>query len=313
MGEPLSKEQQQVIRQWIAEGAEWPATADAFIEKELAAMVLPKITFALPAVDAAGQAAIDEAVAELKKRGAVVQQVAADTPAIDVNLSLLRDKVTDADVSLLVPLANRLVWLNLSRTAVTDGAAKSLSALTQLRRLHAANTKLTDATFGSLGGLQQLEYLNAYGTGLTDDGLAKLAAMPKLERLYAWQTKVTPDAAKQAREKSPKLQLDLGDYVEERMASAQKEIEERNARNKPVNETDDRVRGPAHRLLLREVQGGVPEGSGQVLEQAAAEVAAPRDSTGRLSGGDARPGRARGRASSRPPSRAARRALRWRS
>ncbi len=40
----------------------------------------------------------------------------------------------------------------------------------------------------------------------------------------------------QAREASPKLQLDLGDYVEERMAAAQKEIEERAARNKPVND-----------------------------------------------------------------------------
>lgn len=248
-GEPLTKEQQALFRRWIAEGAEWPAAADAWFVAEIAAQVLPKITFDLPAVDAAEQQAIDTAVAALRARGAVVQVVAADTPALDVNLSLLRDKVGDAEIALLAPLANRLVWLNVSRTAITDAAGKHLAALTQLRRLHAANTALGDATFGALGGLAHLEYVNAYGSGLGDDGLQRLVALPKLQRLYAWQSKVSPDAAKAARQKLPALQLDLGDYVDERLAAAQKEIDERAARNKPVNETcpvADKPVDPAH-------------------------------------------------------------------
>ena len=235
-GEPLTKEQQALIRQWIAEGAEWPATADEWFAKEIAAQVIPKITFELPEVDADEQAAIDAAVAELKKRGAVVQQVAADTPAIDVNLSLLRDKVTDADLALLVPLQKRLVWLNIARTAVSDAGAASVAKLTQLRRLHAANTALGDATFRALGGLAQLEYVNAYATALGDEGLAALADLPKMARVYAWQSKVTPGAARTVRAAKPGLLLDLGDYVEERLAAAQKEIAERAERNKPVND-----------------------------------------------------------------------------
>lgn len=235
-GDLLSKEQQALVARWIAEGAEWPDAADAWFQKEIAAQVIPKITFELPEVSADEQKAIDAAVAALRERGAVVQQVAADTPAIDVNLSLLRDKVTDADLALLVPLASRLVWLNVSRTAITDAARPSLVALVQLRRLHAANTKLSDATFGALGALAHLEYLNAYDTALGDEGLRRLVELPKIQRLYAWQSKVSKDGAKAAREKLPRLQLDLGDYVEERLAAAQKEIDERAARNKPVNE-----------------------------------------------------------------------------
>ena len=49
-----------------------------------------------------------------------MERVAADTPAIDANLSLLRDRVGDAEVALLEPLAPVLVWLNVSRTAITD-------------------------------------------------------------------------------------------------------------------------------------------------------------------------------------------------
>lgn len=236
-GEPLSKEQQALIQQWIAEGAEWPAAADEWFAKEIAAQVIPKITFELPEVDADEQAAIDAAVAELKKRGAVVQQVAADTPAIDVNFSLLRDKVTDADLALLPALRQRLVWLNLSRTAVTDDGRQHLQQLTQLRRLHAANTQLTDATFAALDGLAHLEYVNAYASGLGDQGLAKLAALPRAARIYAWQSKVTPAGAQAARAAKPLLLVDVGDYVETRLAAAQKEIAERAERNKPVNDT----------------------------------------------------------------------------
>jgi len=235
-GEPLTKPQQELIRRWVSEGAEWPATGDAHISKELAARVLPKIVFELPSLDAEQQTKIDAAVAELKKRGAVVQQVAQDTKALDVNLSLLREKVGDAEMALLPALAPVLVWLNVSRTAVSDAGAKHFAALTQLRRLNAANTKLSDASFAELATLSHLEYLNAYGTGLSDDGLGKLAALPKLERLYVWQSKVTADGAKAARGRAAKLQIDLGDYAEERLAAAQKEIAERDARNKPVND-----------------------------------------------------------------------------
>lgn len=235
-GEPLTKAQQELIRRWVGEGAEWPATGDAHIAKELAALVLPKIVFELPGLDAEQQTKVDAAVAELRKLGAVVQQVAQDTKALDVNLSLLRDKVGDAEVALLPALAPVLVWLNVSRTAVSDAGAKHLAALTQLRRLNAANTKLTDAGFAQLAPLSHLEYLNAYGTGLSDEGLQRLVALPKLARLYVWQSKVTADGAKAASARAANVQIDLGDYADERMAAAQKEIAERDARNKPVND-----------------------------------------------------------------------------
>ncbi len=251
-GEPLTKEQQELFRKWIAEGADWPAAADEWFAAEIAAAVLPKITFELPELDAAGKQALEAAVVALRAKGAVVQPVAADTEAIDVNLSLLRDQITDQEIALLQPLAARLVWLNVSRTAVTDASAKVLASLGQLRRLHAANTKLGDATFRSLDGLAHLEYVNAYGTGLGDGGLTALAALPKLARVYAWQSQVTAEGGKAARAKQPRLELDLGDYVEGRLAAAQKEIDDRAARNKPQNEmcpvAPEKKVDPAHTI-----------------------------------------------------------------
>ncbi|MCU0866749.1 MAG: hypothetical protein MUC36_23440 [Planctomycetes bacterium] len=235
-GEPLTKAQQDLFRRWVAEGAEWPAAGDEWIAAELAAQVLPKITFDLPELDAAGEAAIDTAVQALRQLGAVVQPVASDTKALDVNLSLLRDQVGDAQVALLAPLAPRLVWLNLSRTAVSDAGAEVLAQLGELRRLHAANTALGDAAIERLRGLGKLEYLNLYGTKVGDDGLAGLAALGKLQRLYVWQTRATAAGATALRGKLPQLQVDLGDYVEARLEAAQKEIAERTERQKPIND-----------------------------------------------------------------------------
>src|SRR5687767_2652984 len=47
----LTKEQQELVRRWVGEGADWPAGGDAFVARELAARVLPKTTFELPAID----------------------------------------------------------------------------------------------------------------------------------------------------------------------------------------------------------------------------------------------------------------------
>jgi len=238
-GEPLSKEQQELFVRWIAEGADWPKAGDQWIADELAAQVLPKITFDLPELTGEQKGGIEAAVAALREKGVVVQRVAADTEAVEVNMSLLRDKVTDKEVEMLRPLAPVLVWLNVGRTAVTDVGAKHLGSLVQLRRLNVANTKLGDKGYSALVPLKQLEYLNAYGTGLGDDGLAIVASLPKLRKLYAWQTKVSSPGVKSVRGQFERVEIDLGDYVEERLAAAKKEIAERAERaerEKPAND-----------------------------------------------------------------------------
>lgn len=235
-GEPLSKEQQALFRRWIEQGAAWPAAGDEYIAAELEAQVLPKIVFELPEQSDAEAAAVAAAVTAVRELGGVVQRVAADTEALDVNLSLLRGKVTDQTLAALEPLAPRLVWLNLSRTAVGDAGMRSVARLTQLRRLNLSGTKVGDRGFAALQPLARLEYLNAYGTGLGDAGLRTLATLPALGQIYAWQTGVSKQGVAALQQHFAKVEVDLGDYVEERLAKAQQEIEAREARNKPANE-----------------------------------------------------------------------------
>lgn len=236
-GEALSKEQQQLFRTWIAEGAEWPEAGDTWLREQLAARVVPKITFELPVLDDAQRAQLAKDVQRLQQHGVLVQPVAADTEALEVNLALLRDKADDALLAGLEALAPRLVWLHIGRTSVGDGSAATLAKLSQLRRLQAQNTALGDAAFAALGNLPWLETVNAVGSKLGDAGLAALARAPRLSRVYVWQTQVTPAGRDAAKLAAPKLEVDLGDYADARLAAAKKEVEEREQRQKPVNTT----------------------------------------------------------------------------
>ncbi|MGC6487136.1 MAG: c-type cytochrome domain-containing protein, partial [Planctomycetota bacterium] len=234
-GEPLTAEQQALFSRWVQEGASWPAAGDEFIAAELAAQVLPKITFELPEVSDAQRSAIEASMAALREQGVVIQRIAADTEAVEANLSLLRGKVTDETLARLAPLAPVLVWLNVGRTSIGDGAGAHLGKLTQLRRLNVSGTQLGDRGAAALASLRQLEYLNAYGTQVGDAGLATVAALPALRQLYLWQSKVTSDGVARHREQLADVQVDLGDYVEARLAAAEEEIKAREQRNKPVN------------------------------------------------------------------------------
>ncbi|MFN3240730.1 MAG: c-type cytochrome domain-containing protein [Planctomycetota bacterium] len=235
-GEPLSKEQQALFRRWVAEGAEWPKAGDEFIAAELAAQVLPKITFELPEISDEQREAIGVAIVKLREQGVVVQRIAADTEAVEANLSLLRDKVTDQTLAQLEVLAPVLVWLNVGRTAIGDGAGTHLAKLDQLRRLNVSGTGIGDQGIAALKGFEHLEYLNAYATRVGDVGLGAIAAMPKLKQLYLWQSKVTKDGLAKHGEALASVQVDLGDYVEARLAAAKQEIAERERRNQPIND-----------------------------------------------------------------------------
>lgn len=239
-GEKLHAEQIALLRQWISEGAEWPEAADQALEEREARRKLRE-NIELPALDEAGAQREAKAFEALRALGGLVQRVAANTIAVDVNLSLLGARADDAALAALDGLEPTLVWLNLARTKVSDEGLARLAKFPNLRRLNLANTSIGDAGLAHLSGLAQLEYLNLYGTQVGDSGLAQLAALPRLERLYLWQTAVSEAGAKALGEKLVGTRIDLGREAEamlEAVAKAKAEAEaQKAAANEPMNST----------------------------------------------------------------------------
>lgn len=131
-----------------------------------------------------------EAANKLQAKGGLVMQLAADSDALVVNLSLAGKQITDAEVALVKELP-KVAQLNLANTAVTDSGLAPLAGLADLTMLHLEKTGVTDAGLAHVKGLAKLEYLNLYGTAVTDAGLANLSGLKGLKRVYLWQTKVT--------------------------------------------------------------------------------------------------------------------------
>lgn len=234
-GDPLRPDQVAILRRWIASGAQWPQEGDAWFAKIAEEQRVERIDFGIPVPDAIQQQAIDQAIAALRERGASASVIAEDTPGVDVNVALLGKDFTDRDLDLLQDLRSVLVWLNLSRTAVTDAGLSKLSGMDQLRRLNLSRTAIGDVGVAACRDLQHLEVLNVYGTKVTDAALKGLAGSKSLRKVYAFQTAVTAAGVAAVGDRQSLLVVDRGEYVADRMAKAAAEIAEREAANRPLN------------------------------------------------------------------------------
>ena len=201
---PVTPQELQVMKAWIKLGASFDLLvsgldesgqkAAAHVFKNMPKKILPasvRLQPQLPTVPPADP----KALAALRKEGVLAMPIAQNTNAIYVNASYAGKAFDDQKLKLLNPLAKQLLWLNLSRTGVTDKGIESLANLTLLNRLHLENTSVTDAATPHLSKLKDLEYLNLYGTKVSDASVSNLAKLSKLSKVFLWQTKVTEKGA----------------------------------------------------------------------------------------------------------------------
>ena len=210
-GDPLPKDKQELIKNWIAQGAsfgDWKSDAGTSTavastqQQESAAATEPQ----LPQVPAADNAALDK----IRQTGALAMPLAQNTNLLEVDLNLIGDHVDDGQLSELQPISQQVAVLNLARSKVSDDGLKAVEPLKNLRRLHLENTKIGDAGLSHLKDLTNLEYLNLYGTQVTDSGLSQLEGLKKLRALYLWQTKVTPAGVDSLKKALPDCHIDTG-------------------------------------------------------------------------------------------------------
>jgi len=207
-GDMLAKTKTVLIKQWIAGGAkfgDWkrdlavattgPATAPA-------ALVEPQ----LPPISAADPAA----VAAVQNAGAMALPIAQNTNFLDIGFQIAGDKITDAQLATLGPVAPQVFWLNLAGTKITDDGLAAIEPLKNLRKLHLEKTSITDAGLAHLKGSTNLGYLNLYSTAVSDAGIAQLSGLKNLKELYLWETKVTPAGVEELKKSIPGVMINTG-------------------------------------------------------------------------------------------------------
>ena len=86
----------------------------------------------------------------------------------------------DAELQKLASAGSDLLWLDLSRTGITDAGLKVLAKMPNLEHLDLRGTAVGDDGVRALAPLHNLQTLGLYGTAVTDAGLPGAPATPSL-------------------------------------------------------------------------------------------------------------------------------------
>ncbi len=206
-GDPLTKAQTDLIRDWINGGAVWP---DGLVIKGPAgAAPAPVATAITTSPGPKPTAAEVKAVAELAKLGVDAREIAANVNWRQANFRALGSNANAQAFVQLKSIAN-LTDLNLAGVKLTDADLANLKGLTNLTRLHLEHTAVTDAGLAHLKGLANLTYLNLFDTAITDAGLKQLKGLKNLRNLYVFESKVTDAGVAGLKQALPDTVIDRG-------------------------------------------------------------------------------------------------------
>ncbi|MFP6854965.1 MAG: c-type cytochrome domain-containing protein [Opitutales bacterium] len=213
-GDPLTKEQCEIFRKWIAQGVDfgiWEGATDGtekFAEKKTKDVYLPA-HFEFYDKLAKGLKPLPEKALDSVRQatGALIRPVGIGSPLLEVRF--LAESVASGDDELkeLVPLRQHLAKLDLGRTKVTSQSLSLLATFPRVTRLDLRNTEVSDAQLEELASLRNLIYLNLVGTQVSDAGLRKLAKCKSLQELYLWNSKASSRGINSLGKQLPQVKL----------------------------------------------------------------------------------------------------------
>jgi hypothetical protein len=227
-GDPLQLAEVALLKLWIDAGAKTDTTVAQLGEdpkiveiatevaaihsgkesEESAALVAaPSVWDSLPEEErTARMAEVNEAA---EKYHFSVMPISAEDERLRVNVINAAKDFGDDQLKMLEPVAERIVWLDLARSQVTDAGMKTVRLMRDLERLHLENTAVTGKGIAELASLAKLEYINLYGTKVDNGIFETFAKLPNLKKAYVWQTAVDPAEAKTF-ERSVNLEINTG-------------------------------------------------------------------------------------------------------
>ena len=216
---PLDIGETEVIRWWIEHGASFEMTVSEVAERPTAVTTFlarvseprePRLS-GIYALDVAE--ADTNVIAGLQDRGWIVSRIDPTAPFLYVSAASLRGSFADADLEVLLGVADQVATLDVGHAGISDEGAAVVASMPHLVALHLEGTRVGDAALQHLADLKHLEYLNLYGTGVSDAGLEHLRDLPVLRTVYLWQSEVSEAAARAFRDARPDVEVNVGNTL----------------------------------------------------------------------------------------------------
>lgn len=150
-------------------------------------------------------------IQSLRDQLLTVQRIQQGDKRLWINFSAIATTAGDEFMLQLEPVADFIVWLDLSRTQITDASMPVIASMQYLQKLNFNSTNITDAGLAQLGGLSELKQLNLTQTQVTDASLPVLQALEFLEAVHLFDSQWTPEGVEQLRAARPDLTVTFGD------------------------------------------------------------------------------------------------------
>jgi hypothetical protein len=148
-----------------------------------------------------------ETLAPFAKGPFQIASVGDDSPLLQVSCAGFTDTVDDHAVDELLPLADHIAYLDLARTKITDAAGATLAKMPRLVNLDVRQTNIGNHGIAQLAACKELRSLNLFGTKAGDYAVSALASCKHLEELYLWQTEVSAAAVVRLKESMPETKV----------------------------------------------------------------------------------------------------------
>jgi mono/diheme cytochrome c family protein len=210
-GEPLTQQQTDLIREWIARGAHFDAVKnDAPVP---AAPINSPHVISPTDIDLRSEkiskpdAALIKALQEM---GAIIVPLSSNKAALDVDLSHATRALDSTMMTMIERLADHIFWLDVQNTTLNDEHLAIIARCKNLTRVHLNKTQITSAGLASLAHCSELVYVNLIGTAVDDSGLMLLAPLKKLERIYSKDSHITASGIQKFQAENPRVRVISG-------------------------------------------------------------------------------------------------------
>jgi hypothetical protein len=192
-----------IIKEWIALGADFSAPASAFQNVGNAAAT------PLPYPPVQVEPADPDDLDLMRKNRISVMPLGENLPWLAVSVAGKKD-LDATKLDLLKKVGKQVVHLDMSHSNVSEKLSAILKNLPHLTRLNLSNTAVTSEGLKNLEGFQFLDYLNLTNTPIGDEATETLGKLPALRSLFVWNSRFSPAGLERIRAQIPGLRIDTG-------------------------------------------------------------------------------------------------------
>lgn len=198
-GDPLTMEQKEILRKWIAQGVDfgaWEGATDGLEDLQIkkAEEFIPEHLQFFKSLSIGLKELPRKLLLELtEETGLLIRPIGVGSPLIEARMVSSSVNITDQELSLLKPLRQHLVKLDLTGADLSDQACRRIKQFKQLTHLNLRGTKVGDEGMKHLIELQNLQNLNLCETMVSDFGTNPILGMVNLKSLHLWKSEVTKE------------------------------------------------------------------------------------------------------------------------